>query len=310
MANAGDTTFEGLWKKLLVYLPTLPPAIAQEFVNTVYSRLLDGWRWSGLRKSSEFIVPAPHTLGTANVTQNSASVVGTGTSWTSSMVGRQFFTGSQVPFYDIIALNVSSQTITLDRPYADPSNATSAYSIDLIYLVCPSDFSSFLSVVDLANNWKLHTNYLQEDIDLWDPKRTTTGTPKILAYATQDANGLRRYEIYPRVGSATTYPFRYTMRPALLALAGDKPIFPIRGDVIREGALAELGLWAGTKDDPNPYFDPGLSFYKSREERFLRYKEEAEKEDQGISQNVVTYFDDLMPAPLDAAWLQTHDSPF
>lgn len=309
MANLGDTSFEQLWKKLLLYAPNCPPIMAQEFVNTAYSRVLGYVEWSGLRADSEFVINAPYATGTIAVTQGSTAVVGTSTVWTAAMAGRQLYVGAKAPYYTIESINTVAQTLVLDRAYGGTTNLLATYSIENIYLVVPTDFGYFLGVRDLSNNWRLHLGFLQEQLDLWDPSRTTTGSPRLLLAAPNDSTGNRRFELWPRSSSATSYPFRYIKKPALMSANSDRPIPPIRGDVIREGALSELSLWPGLPDAPNPFYDQGLSGWKAREARFQNLIEKAELEDQLIRQTIVKYVDafDVRLAPLDPQWLQTHD---
>lgn len=298
-------TFEQLWRRLLLYAPRLPVPLAQEFVNTAYSRILSESGWSGLKKEGEFQIPAAYTTGTASVTQNSASVTGSGTTWTSAMVGRQFLIDG-APFYTIASVE-SATALTLDRVYGGVTAAGQAYTIVLIYLVVPTDFLHFLSVRDVENNWRLHTAYSQDNLDLFDAQRSSTTSPRVLASATPSSAGLPRYEIWPRELGGKVIPFRYMRKPPLMTLATDTPVFPVRGDTIRNGALAQLCLWPGTAEERNPFFD--IRLHEKYEIAFLAGLREAIREDQEIDQTAITYADEwasLPWAPLDAAWWQAH----
>jgi hypothetical protein len=92
-----------------------------------------------------------------------------------------------------------------------------------------------------------------------------------------------------------------------LSAAGDVPIWPLKGDILTEGALARLSMYKGTADSPNPYFD--LNNYKFHQENFLREVHRAMMEDQRVDQTWVSYADteDWPFAPIDAAYLQKHD---
>jgi hypothetical protein len=312
MANAGDTTFEQLWKRLLLYYPECPLPIAQEFINTTYSRLLADTRWSSLKRNGALRVEVPYIAGTVTVVTGSPIVTGLATSWVAAHLPRQFIVGSTVPFYDILSVDSTTQ-LTLTTNYAGPDGAGLAYSIETVYLPVPSDFDSFISAVDPENNWRLHINrFSQADLDFWDAQRTRSGTSYILANTSQDVSGNRRYEIWPRGSNAKVYPIRYVIKPSLLSAASDRPIFPIRGDVIREGALAEMSLWPGLKNAPNPFYDPSLGGFKARMQLFTELRLAAEREDQGISQTMIEYADttDLQLAPLDAAFMQAHGIPW
>lgn len=315
---AADTTFERLWKGLLVHAPELPVPMAQEFVNTAYSRALAGWNWSGLKKYGEFAIPEPYNTGTVSITQGSTTVLGVGTTWTTSMAGRQLIVGGIGPFYDIASVE-SGTSLTLARPFSSQNGLDvtgSTYSIEGVYLVCPSDFLHFWAVRDNTNRWRLWHNFRQEVLDYWDPMRTTVGTSWLLATAgpagalPAATAGLTRYEIWPRPGGARSYPFSYEAKPPLMSAASDAPIYPIRGDIVREGALAELSLWPGTTNQPNPMFN--LDKHQIHETRFKEKLGAAEREDNEIAQTQLKYFDtdSIMWAPIDAAFIQTHDISF
>lgn len=311
-----DSTFEGLWRRIRVYAPECPLPLAQEFINTAYSRILSRQAWTGVRGQTEISVDTLYDTGTVNVTQGSATVQGTLTSFTSAMIGRQFFlspgvTGSNAPFYTIIAVP-NGTTLTLDRPWGLPTATTQAYNILTVYLTMPSDFLNLETVVDIQNNWKLHLNFQQANLDVWDAKRSVTGTSWVLAPATTSpvvsTFGQLRYEIWPRTAPGPkTFPIRYIRKPALLVNPTDTPVFPIRGDLIREGALAELALWPGTSEYKNPYHD--LNLHRTHLQLFEKYLGETIREESEINQAVVFYedYEGLPYAPIDAKFLQTHD---
>lgn len=308
MANAGDATFEQLWKRLLVYAPEVPIPLAQEFINTAYSRLLAFHEWSALKKDNAFYVHAPYTTGTTTIAQGDTVVVGAGTVWDSTMVNRQIRFGTNPPIYTIITFTDPTHLV-IDRPL-EALDGNGAYTIEDDYLLCPSDFLTFTSVRDITNNWRLNLQYTQEHLDIWDPRRTTTGLPRLLAAAPANNAGLRRYELWPRATSTVLYPFRYISKPALLSAAADRPIFPVRGDVLREGALAELALWPGTNTYKNPYYD--LNLHNMHEKRYWKGVAELLLEDQQVAQTDVAYdVDYMLPyAPIDARFFQTHGIAF
>ena len=309
-----DQTFEQLWKRLRVYAPELPVPLAQEFVNTALSNALSWGDWYQLNREAEFSIPEPVTAGTVTVANGSATVAGSGTSWTSALVGRQFLTEGSGPFYTITDVT-STTALTLDRVWGKPDGVGVTYSIQVIYVTVPSDFLHFTTVVDLDNNWRLRVNIGQDLIDTWDAKRSTAGTSWTVAPAppgpvpVSSAGGEVRYELWPRTNSAKTYHYRYIRKPALLSTPSDRPISPIRGDVIRHGALAELCLWPGTATLPNPYFN--LQSHGIHDRLFKESLAKAQREDQETAQTDLSYatWESLPWAPLDAAFIQSHGLP-
>lgn len=316
-----DSNYQGLYNRLILYSPELPVGLAQTFVNKAYARILSEKWWSGLRKDTEIFINDPYTTGTITVTQGSTTVQGIGTAWGANIGPQVFSNGqqyiafqlvvnAQAPFYDIVAVNTGAQTLTLDRPFPDVTQ-TVGYSLENVYLVMPNDFIAVESMRDMQNNWRLHvTSFRQSQLDIWDPRRTVTGTPWVMAAAQYDLYGNRRYEIWPRAASHRLYPMRYLRRPPLLAALTDSPIYPITSESILEGALSELAAWRGSAAAPNPYYDVNL--HRSHEDRFYKRIAEIELEDENLNQMRITYEDlNSVPyAPIDARYLQTHDVPF
>ena len=69
-----------------------------------------------------------YTTGTASVTQDSASVTGTTTTWLALMEGMSFRVAGTSEFY-VVRERTSNTAITLDRPYQGATNATATYVI-------------------------------------------------------------------------------------------------------------------------------------------------------------------------------------
>ena len=305
-ANWEGTTFEKLWKKILLYAPDCPLPLAQEFVNTAYSRALAYSEWSALRKESEFVIADTYDTGTVTVTQGSTAVTGSGTTFTAAMVGRQFIVEGIAPFYTV-ATAPTSTSLTLDREFGGTTAAGASYDIVQVYQDVPSDFDAFLSIVDIENNWQVRRDVTQEMLDRWDARRSVTTTPRVLAPAAYDSSGAARYELWPRSLAAKTLPFRYRRKVSLMSASADSPIFPIRGDVLRNGALAELAKWPGTKLLANPYNGPGT--HMMHEQAFIDGLNKIQREDEEIAQTAIQYVQDtsLPWAPIDARFIQQHD---
>lgn len=309
-----DTTFQELWRGLKLYAAELPVPLAQRFVNIAYTRAIRANEWSQLKGNGEWYIPAPYSTGTVTIADGDTVVVGSGTTFTSDMVGRQIMLANQgVPWYDIIGFTDTTH-ITLDRAYSGLDLSGDEFEINQIYVEAPSDFDFFISVLDPEREWKLHFNIEQVVIDAWDPKRQKVGDVWLIAPAGPkvDADGTKnsarhRFEVWPRAGSARRIPFRFQKKVNQLTAVGDVPIWPLKGDVITEGALARLAMYKGEKDAPNEYYD--LSLYRFHQENFLRELHRAAMEDQRVSQTWVAYADteDWPFAPIDGAYLQSHD---
>lgn len=94
------------------------------------------WDWQIVNDS--FVTTAPYETGTVDVTNDSASVSGTGTSWTSAMEGRKFYVeGDSFPY---VVKTVSSTTsLTLDTIYTGTTATGSSYRIFQDEYIMPYD---------------------------------------------------------------------------------------------------------------------------------------------------------------------------
>lgn len=74
-------------------------------------------------------IPSVVSLGTASVVQGSATVTGSGTSWTAALVGQPFQLIGDLTRYKVAAVSSSTQ-LTLDRAYGSASAPGQGYAID------------------------------------------------------------------------------------------------------------------------------------------------------------------------------------
>jgi hypothetical protein len=306
-----DWTFEQMWKAVQLHAPDCPQPLCGMYVNKAYRRAATYDRWSGLRIEKEVRIPLIYNAGTVTVTQGSTTVAGAaGATFTSAMINRQFMAQAQAPIYTITAVPTSS-TLTLDRTYERESAANLPYEINQIYVEAPSDFGAWDVIRDIDNNWKLHTNFQQKQIDIWDAKRLQVGTPWVVAEApnrvTTAGAVVPRFEFWPRPQGPKTYAYRYIVAPIAMAAPTDRMPTVLRGDVILKGALAELCLWPGTATLKNPYYN--ISQHSLLEREFQDELKELWKQDQERGQTAILYEDwEGVPyAPIDARYLQTHD---
>src|SRR5439155_22457304 len=106
-------SYQQVWSKVLLRCPQLSSKLAQDFVVNAFRRLAEVRRWSWLTKFGQFIAPAVTNTGTVTVTLNSTTVTGSGTAWTSSLVGQQFRIGINTPIYTV-SIVTSATILDLD----------------------------------------------------------------------------------------------------------------------------------------------------------------------------------------------------
>ncbi len=319
---ANEPSFQELWRDVRLYAPDLPMPLAQEFVRFAYQRAAKATQWSQLVGFEEFALPLVYrstdaSTASVSIVNGGVTATGTGTAFTSDMVGRQIvFDDQGVPWYDITAVDVPGQILTLDRPYRGPDVVNDIFEVNQVYATCPPDFDYFHSVVDTVREWRIYHDVQQYMLDNWDPRRRkTAGDPWVISpigpepVALQVAGTPRhRVEIWPRAGNQIRrLTFKYQKIVPQLSGPTDRPFWPLTREAIVEGALARLSMYKGTADAPNPYYD--LNLYRFHQDNYLREVHRCQLEDQRIAQTWVEYSDsDAWPfAPIDGSYLQRHD---
>lgn len=288
-------------------MPQLPIPLAQQFIRDRYRRILDYKSWSGSRGEGQFILNAQKTAGSVTVVRNTTTVTGSGTSFASTDVGRQFKVGAGSPVYSIVAVDPIGQTLTSDMPIGVESGSGLAYFIFDGYVTPPNDYLSFLVVTNPLQAWKLRTWITQDELTSWDPQRTFFGQPYAIVDRLYAPSGVPQFEAWPYTQSDTTLYFVYYKRCPDLIQDTDTPIWPIRSDVIVAGALADVCRWPGTSDAPNPYF-ASPRYWQSYESTFDSMMVDLERRDEEINMTWLNNrpWAQFPFAPLAASWIQSH----
>ena len=101
---------------------------AKYVVNSIMREIAMRATWPFLLDEKAFVLVTAYTTGTADVTNGSPTVTGTGTTWTQDMMFRKFrLSGSDIT-YRIVAFT-STTSIRLDRPYAGSTATAQDYEI-------------------------------------------------------------------------------------------------------------------------------------------------------------------------------------
>jgi len=95
--------------------------------------------FSFLTDYGEINTTPSYTTGTVSVTQDSTTVTGSETSWTSSMVGRYIKIADDDEYYEISSVDSSTQ-ITLTSAYIGSTASGQSYTIYKIFYPLASDF--------------------------------------------------------------------------------------------------------------------------------------------------------------------------
>lgn len=98
------------------------------WINQACRRIAYAYPWDQRRDEQRIATVGSYTTGTATFTLGSTTVTGSGTTWTSDMVGRKIALAVGSPYYRI-ATRVSDTEITIADAYAETTAAASTYSI-------------------------------------------------------------------------------------------------------------------------------------------------------------------------------------
>jgi len=308
-------TFAEMWRRLRLYAGSLPAPVGQGFIRNRYRQILDyppgGWSFQYAR--SQFIVRAAIS-GLADLTEYSniltvpaANLPGDD----STIIGRQILFQGRAPVYTIVG-NPDASTIKIDSGYGGITASGINFDIADMYFVPPADFERLITIADPPNNWQLPFDIHTEELNNMDPQRSSVGLPWLLAdigwdqqyiaalgnkadgSPVVDIYGRTRYsaprplkEMWPRKMTNYVFPYLYLRRVPDLVLPGDTPAGFVRGDVIFEGALADLSAWPGTPEVPNPKANP--VWYNIHEKKFREELTAIELIDRSVMERDLTW---------------------
>jgi len=123
-------------------------AIVNDKLDWVQSDIESRHDFSWLKDYSYINIIPEYNTGTVTVTQDSATVTGAATTFTSAMVGRLFQIDDDDEYYEISAY-VSPTEITLASTYTQTTGGTKAYSIYKTDYPLASDFKKLIWVKQL-----------------------------------------------------------------------------------------------------------------------------------------------------------------
>lgn len=303
-------TFGQIWNKLLLYAPGTPVPLAQQFVKNAYRKVLRMHYWSELLKEGQIVVGDEYSTGTVALTHGSATATITTGAWT-DLENRTVRFSSYPDTYTITAVGGTSDEIaTLDRVYEGEDAAAATFLVADYYVEFPADLLIFDDIRDYNSNWRLARQMHQLNyLDRIDARRVSVGRPVYYVAAPPRITAgvsYPRLEFWPRPSAGTILIYRYYEQPELTSNSST-PILMLEPEALVFGALAELALWPGTVERPNPYFS--LDLHKQYNGLFEDKVHQCEMKDLEVSQRMLIYDDSTYGVPLDANWLQSHGIP-
>lgn len=208
--------------------------VAKQALNDILQEICQSHNYSWLYGSSSFITVLPYETGTITATEGSATITGSGTAFTSAMVGRKF--SCEDATYTILA-RVSDTEITLSTVYAGAGGAGLTYKIYQDEYSLASDVEDTLSVRQENSPFKL-VKRSNEFMDKYYPQRTSFGYPIYYSPVGYDSTGYMKIAVYLIPNQARNIYYRYKKRVTEMSLDADTPIIPLRYRwVLAKGAL-------------------------------------------------------------------------
>lgn len=228
--------------QLLSYNPNFSSSQADVTLNSIVRKVYDRRLWYGLMVKGQIVTPGTTTGGTIALTLGSASVVGTGTAFTASMIGQSLRVGFINPIYNIINVDVTNQVLTLELPWGSPSVSATGYFITQYYYSFPN-LNYFYSVKNLQLMYRLWTNLTQAFLDNVDPSRMQLIYPKVVAQMPPDTNGNYQVELWPASQIQQALPYLAYVQPPNLVNDGDSLPPYIRADIVVAHGIADALMW-------------------------------------------------------------------
>lgn len=231
-------------------------------INGTLRKIYDRKTWFFLFVKGQLIAPQAVTTGQATTTLGEYTVQGTGTSWTTDLIGRQFRIGYNNPIYTITDVDVTAQTLTLELPWGSPS-VTSGYFIIQYYFNFGPNVKYVKTMVNMQLGYKFDLHATQDTLNTLDPWRQTQNFPYISAGMPLAADGSYLQELYPASWIQQAFPFMAYIQPPNVVNDSDNLPPYMRLDIVAKDGIAEALVIGGPKK--NQYYDPGESQRKRSE---------------------------------------------
>src|ERR1700722_1215067 len=282
------------------WAPHASLSMIQNWLNDGLREVVGRRLWYGNLTRGQILTSGYYQQGSIALTYGSTSGQGTGTNWTQSLNGlpitqQSLRTGYSSPIYNIVALNQSSQVLTLDLPWGNPSISSTGYYITSLYFSIPN-LKFFFSVRNLQMYYRLNTNFSQAFVDNYDPSRMIIMYPRLIATMPPDPSGNYQFEMWPASNVQTAYPWTGYVQPA--PLVNDTDNFPAfcRSDAIVSYAISQALMYR-TKDNPNYSEAVAVTLAQQKHKEFEMRINTAAQEDENLWRADIVMAEE-MQAPL------------
>lgn len=247
--------------QVIQWNPNFDVPMAMISLNNAARVLYDRRLWYGLLVKGQIVSSGLYSTGTVTTVSGSPIVTGTGTAWTTSLVGQALRVGYTSPIYNIIAVDAVHQTLTLELPWGGQAYSGIGYYITQYYYSIPN-IKFIYSALNLQLQYRLWTNIAQNLLDNIDPSRLRVMYPWVLATMPPDPQGNYQVELWPAANFPLAIPYKaYVQPPNLVNDTDSLPPF-IRCDVVVARAIADA-LRYRTRD--NPYYSEAVALQIAKE---------------------------------------------
>lgn len=239
--------------QVMSWNPDADPEWAKVQINGIVRQIYDRRTWYGLMVRGQIATSGFIMGGQVTVTKGSVYVQGTGTGWTTAVIGMQFRIGYNTPPYTILQVDPVAQVLTLEMPWASPTFTNQGYFIAQYYYSPGPNIKYIHTARNLIMAWRLRMDLTQQSLDTMDPWRISTFSPFALAQLPPDSNGNYTVELYPVPAIVQALPFVAVVQPPNLVYDTDTLPPYIRTDVVAKFAIADALVYRGPK--LNKYYD-------------------------------------------------------
>jgi hypothetical protein len=222
-------------------------AVAKQALNDIQQEICQSANHSWLYGNKSFITVLPYSTGTITATEGSATIIGTGVTWTSAMVGRKF-NCSNATYTVATVTTTPSMELTLTTVFADTSGTGLLYKIYQDEYSLASDVDDVISIRSENSPYKLDKIGI-EVMDSYWPARGAFGYPVKYSDVGYDSSGYPVIALYPIPSTARNLYYRYKKRIVEMSADADEPIIPLRYRwVLAKGALYTLAKYLDMPD--------------------------------------------------------------
>ena len=197
----------------------------KRFLNRSYRRVATAYSWEELRTTARITTVAPYSTGTVDVTNGSATVMASGTTFTSgAAVGMKFSLGYGYPAYEILTVDSDTQ-LTLTATYAGATATGQTYKVyqDTYALASNVDSLNDKHVVLLSDGDDVPMRY--ETADGWARYGylpSTEGRPSRFRRV-DDSSSAKQIQLWPVPDAAYLIEYAYQKMPADMSGDSDEP---------------------------------------------------------------------------------------